>query len=299
MLKPLRSLSGLLDFDCAARWRSFKLAAQELHKTPAAVSLQVRQLEQALGFDLFVRQPRQITLTNKGQELAATVRRMLAELDRKVAALQGGDEETILRMSTTHSLALKWLVPRLARFTRRWPEIDIRIDSSDTIANMEDGSTDIALRTAYVAAGDPDLLFQDRLVAVYSPSLLATGEHAIGVVDLPRYRLLHDVTTDNWIALLRHNHALKGDYHFSRSFSNYAVMVQSALAGQGIALVSYVLVVDDIRSGALKLVECDSAPCERGYRIVIARDKREMVKVARFCAWLREEVAAMEQASPA
>jgi LysR family glycine cleavage system transcriptional activator len=70
MTKPLRSLSGLLDFDCAARW-DFKLAAQELHKTPAAISLQVKQLEEALGFELFVRHPRHITLTEKGQELAA------------------------------------------------------------------------------------------------------------------------------------------------------------------------------------------------------------------------------------
>ncbi|WP_426109879.1 LysR substrate-binding domain-containing protein [Massilia sp. PWRC2] len=294
MQKPLRSISGLLDFDCAARWCSFKLAAQELHKTPAAVSLQIRQLERVLGFDLFVRQPRQLVLTRKGQELALTVRRMLAELERQVAALQGGDEETILRLSTTHSLALKWLVPRLPRFTRRYPEIDIRVDSSDTLANMEDGSTDVALRTGPITATDADLLLRDRLVAVYSPALLAAGEQAIGIADLPRYRLLHDVTTDNWISLLRHNHALKGHYNFWRSFSNYAVMLQSALAGQGIALVSYALAIDDVHSGALQMVDCESAPCERGYRIVVARGQRDTLKVARFCAWLREEVADME-----
>ncbi|MRW86070.1 LysR family transcriptional regulator [Pseudoduganella sp. FT26W] len=295
MTKPLRSLSGLLDFDCAARWGSFKLAAQELHKTPAAISLQVKQLEEALGFDLFSRHPRHISLTEKGQEFSATVRRMLGDLNTKVAALQGGDEEKILRLSTTHSLAIKWLVPRIARFTKLHPDLDIRIDSSDTIANMEDGSTDIALRTYDVVRTDPDLLFHDRLVAVYSPSLVLPGETEITLADLERYPLLHEFTTDTWIALLRQNNALKGNYNFSRSFTNFAVMVQSALAGQGIALVSHAIASDDLRSGALKMVDCESAPYERGYRVIVARDKRGMSKITHFRAWLQEEVAEMQK----
>ena len=79
-MKALRSLSGLIDFECAARWGSFKLAAHELHKTPAAVSLQVKQLEETIGFPLFVRHPRHIALTEKGQELAIATARMLGEL---------------------------------------------------------------------------------------------------------------------------------------------------------------------------------------------------------------------------
>ncbi|MGZ8295502.1 MAG: LysR family transcriptional regulator, partial [Telluria sp.] len=82
-MRALRSLSGIIDFDCAARWGSFKLAAQELHKTPAAISQQVRQLEENLGFALFIRHPRHVTLTEKGQELAIAVGRMLGELGAK------------------------------------------------------------------------------------------------------------------------------------------------------------------------------------------------------------------------
>lgn len=296
MKKPLRSLSGLIDFDCVARWGSFKLAADELHKTAAAVSLQVKQLEAAVGFDLFVRHPRHIVLTDKGEAFATTVRDLLTQLNDKVAVLQRDDDEHILRLSTTHSLSLKWLVPRLGRFTDRYPDIDIRIDSSDTIANMEDGTTDIALRTDTVVAGDPDVLFHDRLVAVYSPALLPAGVTQLGVADLTRYPLLHESTTAPWLALLRHNGVLDGSHHFSRSFTNFAVMIQSALAGQGIALVSYAIASTDVRSGALKIVDCASAPYARGYRIVIARDKREKAKVKRFCEWLRVEVAEMERA---
>src|SRR5438552_722948 len=122
MDKPLRSLSGLIDFDCAARRGSFKLAAQELHKTPAAISLQIKQLEAVLGFALFVRHPRHIALAEKGRELAVSVARMLGELRTKVDALRGGNEENVLRISTTHSLAIKWLVPRLDRFTKLYPD---------------------------------------------------------------------------------------------------------------------------------------------------------------------------------
>ncbi|MYM89227.1 LysR family transcriptional regulator [Rugamonas sp. FT82W] len=295
MTKPLRSLSGLIDFDCAARWGSFKLAAQELHKTPAAISLQVKQLEAAVGFELFTRHPRHIALTDKGQELAATVARMLGELRAKVTALQDGDEEKILRISTTHSLAIKWLVPRIHRFTKLYPELDIRIDSSDRLADMEDGSTDAALRFHAIEDGDPDLLFRERLVAVYSPSLLAPGQQALTLADLQRFPLLHEQSNEEWIQLLRENHILKGKYDFSRSYSNFAVLAQAALAGQGISLVSYAIAYEDLRTGALKMLACRCAPYPRGYRLVVNRSKEGTAKIARLRAWLKDEIDEMRR----
>jgi LysR family glycine cleavage system transcriptional activator len=189
-MKPLRSLSGLLDFECAARWGSFKLAARELHKTPSAVSLQVKQLEEALGFPLFVRHARHIALTAKGQELATSVGRMLGDLHARIAALQRGDEEAVLRISTTHSLAIKWLVPRMPRFTKRHPELDIRIDSNDTPVDIEDDGVDVAIRYGPVRDGDASMLFRERLVPVYSPDLLAPGQTDLGLADLTRFALL-------------------------------------------------------------------------------------------------------------
>lgn len=295
MNKPLRSLSGLIDFDCAARWGSFKLASQELHKTPAAISLQVKQLEETVGFELFVRHPRHITLTDKGQELAATVARVLGDLRTKVAALQDGDEEKILRISTTHSLAIKWLVPRIHRFTKLYPELDIRIDSSDRLANLEDGSTDAALRFHPIEESDPELLFRERLVAVYSPSLLAPGQEALTLADLQRFPLLHEHSNEEWIQLLRQNSALKGQYDFSRSYSNFAVLAQAALAGQGISLVSYAIAYEDLRTGALKRIVCFSAPYKRGYRLVVSPGKEGTTKIARLRAWLKDEIEEMQR----
>lgn len=294
-MKPLRSLSGLIDFDCAARWGSFKLAAQELHKTPAAISQQVRHLEENVGFALFVRHPRHITLTAKGQELAVAVGRMLSDLRSKVGALQGGDEEAILRISTTHSFAIKWLVPRMHRFTKLYPELDIQLDSTDAKINLEEGNTDVAVRYGPVSDGDPELLFRERLVAVYSPDLLAPGQAELTLADLPNFPLLYENSPESWLQLLNENKAFKGKYDFSRGYSHWGVLAQAAVAGQGVALVAYGIACQDILKGSLKQINCRSAPFGSGYRFLVNRSKASMPKVQRFRAWLVAEMDDMRR----
>jgi LysR family glycine cleavage system transcriptional activator len=295
-MKPLRSLSGLIDFDCAARWGSFKLAARELHKTPAAVSLQVKQLEENVGFPLFVRHPRHISLTEKGQELAIATSRMLADLRAKVAALQRGDEEAVLRISTTHSFAIKWLVPRMHRFTKLYPELDIRIDSNDAPVDLQADSTDVAVRYGPVGEGDPSVLFRERLVPVYSPELLAPGQEALSLADLPQHHLLVVQSPEAWLQLLNVNRALKGKYDFSRMYTHWGVLVQAAVAGQGVALVPYGIAYEDIKSGALRQIPCRSARFESGYRFLVNPRKENMPKVQRFRAWLVAEMDDMRRA---
>ena len=293
-MKPLRSLSGLIDFDCAARWGSFKLAARELHKTPAAVSLQVKQLEENVGFPLFVRHPRHISLTEKGQELAIATSRMLADLRAKVAALQRGDEEAVLRISTTHSFAIKWLVPRMHRFTKQYPELDIRIDSNDAPVDLQADSTDVAIRYGPVGEGDPSVLFRERLVPVYSPELLAPGQEALTLADLPQHHLLVVQSPEAWLKLLNENRALKGKYDFSRVYTHWGVLVQAAVAGQGVALVPYGIAFQDIQSGALRQIPCRSARFQSGYRFLVNPHKEHMLKVQRFREWMVEEMREME-----
>ena len=295
-MKPLRSLSGLIDFECAARWGSFKLAARELHKTPAAVSLQVKHLEDAVGFPLFVRHPRHIALTAKGQELAVAVGRMLGDLRAKVAALQRGDEEAVLRISTTHSFAIKWLVPRMPRFTTLYPELDLRIDSNDTPVDLEDDAVDVAIRYGPVKEGDPALLFHERLVPVYSPGLLADGQAALTLADLGRFPLLCERSPEGWLQLLNENRALKGDYDFSRTFSHWGVLTQAAVAAQGIALVPYGIAFQDLQAGTLRVIACRSAPYHHGYRFLANPHKEAMPKVQRFRAWIEAEMEDMRRA---
>ncbi|WP_338762167.1 LysR substrate-binding domain-containing protein [Massilia sp. METH4] len=291
--KTLRTLSGLIDFDCAARWGSFTLAAQELHKTPAAISLQVKQLEEAVGFTLFVRHPRHITLTPKGQELAATVAKVLRELRTKVDALRGGDEENVVRISTTHTFAIKFLAPRLGRFTQLHPELDIRLDSTDRNVDVEHEDVDLAIRHGRVES-HPTALHRDVLVAVYSPALLATGEAELAPADLGRFPLLYDETTDFWIELIRTHGVPEGRFDFSRGFTNIAVAAQAAIVGHGIALVPYSLVCDDIDRGLLRLMRGASVPYPYGYYWVVAPRKASLPKVVRFREWVAGEVTQMQ-----
>ena len=292
-MKPLRSLSGLIDFECAARWGSFKLAARELHKTPAAVSQQVKQLEENVGFPLFVRHPRHISLTEKGEELAIATGRMLGDLRAKVAALQRGDEESVLRISTTHSFAIKWLVPRMHRFTKLCPELDIRIDSNDAPVDLHADSTDVAIRYGPVREGDPSVLFRERLVPVYSPELLAPGQADLTLADLPHCRLLVEQSPEAWLQLLNENKALKGKYDFSRGYSHWGVLVQAAVAGQGVALVPYGIAFQDIVKGALRQIPARSAPFANGYKFLVNPHKEHMLKVQRFRAWMVGEMEEM------
>ncbi len=289
----------MIDFDSAARWSSFKLAAQELHKTPAAVSLQIKQLEQEVGFALFIRYPRHIALTEKGRELALTVARALGDLRAKVAGLQDGDEERILRISTTHSFAIKCLVPRMGGFTRLYPELDVRLDVGDHKVNLDDDSTDVAIRYGPAQDGDPALLCRERLVAVYSPALLAPGRAALSLADLPAMPLLYEHSTDLWLQFLKENQVLAARYDFSRRYNNWAVLAQAAIAGQGVALVAYGIVHEDLRQGALRRIDARSAPHHDGYRFLVNRRKAEMSKVRRFHAWLRDEMAQMQASAAA
>jgi LysR family glycine cleavage system transcriptional activator len=259
------------------------------------VSLQVKHLEESVGFALFVRHPRHIALTDKGQELAFSVARLLADLRAKVGALQGGDEEAVLRISTTHSFAIKWLVPRMHRFTKQYPELDIRIDSNDAPVDMEAESTDVAIRYGPVHDGDPALLFRERLVPVYSPELLEPGQAELTLADLPRYRLLVERTPENWLLLLNQNKALKGKYDFSRGYSHWGVLAQAAVAGQGVALVPYGIAFQDISSGALRKIACRSAPFHSGYRFLVNPYKENMTKVRRFRAWVVAEMDGMQR----
>ena len=292
--KTLRSLSGLIDFDCAARWGSFTLAAQDLHKTPAAISLQVKQLEESVGFALFVRHPRHITLTPKGQEFAAAVAKMLRELRTRVEALRGGEEEHVLRLSTTHTFAIKFLAPRLGRFTQRHPELDIRIDSTDRNVDVEHEEVDLAIRHGVVAERAA-VLYRDQLVAVYSPALLPAGAAELTVADLTRFPLLYDESTDFWIALLRSHGVTEGRFDFSRGFTNLAVATQAAIVGHGIALVPYSLACDDIDRGLLRLIRGASVAYPYGYHWVFAQRKAALPKVLRFKGWVEAELAQMDR----
>jgi len=301
MSKPLRSLSGLIDFECAARWCSFKLAARELNKTPAAISQQIKQLEQTLGFALFIRQTRQLVITEKGQELASAVAKHLRELNAKVAALQTTNDECVLRISTTHSFAMKWLTPRLHRFIERHPELDIHIDSNDALVNLIDSSCDVAIRYSRIQDNaDEATLFREKLVVVYSPALLKKAVNkkkstTQPLISLLKFPLLFEGTPENWLRLLKENRIPDAHYDFSRGYSHSGLLVQATVAAHGVALAPYSIAYEDIRKGALKIASSKRLTSQYCYRVLYRVEEERPLKAKLFDAWLREEIGEMER----
>ena len=132
-------------FSCAARHLSFTRCAEELHITPGAVSQQIRQLEERLGFRLFHRRARGVELSAEGQRLAITVNEAYGSIDAELRRLDAGMISGILRLRSIPSFLSKWLTPRLPRLQQRFPDIQLRLVAEDSSVPLHEGDFDLAI----------------------------------------------------------------------------------------------------------------------------------------------------------
>ena len=146
MRRPLPPLNALRAFEATARHLSFSKAAEELHVTPAALSHQIRGLEDLLGLKLFVRRPRSIELTEAARLIQPGIRTGFESLRVAIDQLDQGRRDRVLVVSSTPGLTAKWLVPRLYRFLAKHPDIDTRISASVGYANFATDGVDIGIR---------------------------------------------------------------------------------------------------------------------------------------------------------
>ena len=292
MAPPLSSLSGLLDFEAAARSGSFRAAAAELHKTPAALSQQIKGLEQSLGLTLFIRHARHVAITPAGRALAASITRLLGELREQVLALRETQDPQLVRVSGTHSLAMKFLVPRLHAFTAAHPAVDVRVDASDQLADLAGGGCDIALRYQALAAMDGPALYAERQVVVYSPDV---ASRPLRLGELLRQPLLHEEGgLPAWQALLARE-GLGGRRHldFSRAYSHGGLLVQAAVAGLGVGLVPFALAAVDLEQGRLVRADCEPLASAYGYRLMRGAARADAAAVEAFAGWIAAEFAGL------
>ncbi len=304
MARRLPPLNGLRAFEASARYLSFTKAAEELNVTPAAVSQQVKSLEEYFGVQLFKRLTRALMLTDSGQLVLPILQEgfdKLAEADR---ILRNRRDDRILTVSVAPSFGAKWLVPRLERFRRAHPDYDIRIDATDTPADFKRDSVDIALR--YGLGEYPGLVSECLLtevgVPVCSPRLLE-GEHPLRTpADLRHHTLLHiqwkmeSDAAPNWRMWLRA--AGYGDIDADRGprFSMESMAIQAAVDGQGVALISTALIEDDIAGGRLiqpftEEINHETRFC---YFLVYPEAHLQRPKVAAFRDWVGKEVENQE-----
>lgn len=250
-LPPLASLRA---FEAAGRLLSFRRAAGELGVTPTAISHQVRLLEEVLGVRLFERRPRRVVLTEAGRELQPVVSTAFAAMTAAIERIAPGRRRRGITLSAPTAFTAKWLVPRLGGFARAHPEVSLRLHASDEVVDLHRGMADAAIR--YGRPPFPGLvaepLFEERFAPVCTPSL--------GVrvpADLRHQTLLHaawrrvDDRTPTWERWCRRAGLDGVDTTAGTTFTDDSHLIQAVIAGQGVALLSLVLVGEELASGAL------------------------------------------------
>lgn len=296
MSRHLPPLNALRVFEAAARHLSFTRAAEELNVTQAAISHQVKALEDHLGMSLFRRLNRALMLTDEGQTLFPSVRDALDILSEAAERLRTRDSAGPLTVSTLPSFASKWLVPRMSRFQDRHPDIELRIAAAERLIDFARDDVDVAVR---FGLGDWPGVRSERIVdeavtPVCSPALadrLRKPADLAGVTLLHEEKLPRDPTPDwaTWLAAA----GVKGiDVSRGTRYSHTHMMLQTAMDGHGVALSGLVLVADDIAAGRLVAPFDLWLTSPFAYYLVCPTATAGRAKVRAFWEWVREETAA-------
>lgn len=307
MAYRLTPLGSLRAFEAAARHLSFKLAAEELNVTPAAISLQIKNLEDYLGVRLFVRLTRALAVTPQGEAMLPKIRAGFDCFAEAVDRARSGVEGR-LTVNAPPSFATRWLLPRLAGFTAAHPEVQLRLASSSesvdrrgrgrgpTGENSDPRAADCELAIRYGTGHYPgyqvEPLLAPQWLPVCSPALLAAGPPLLTPADLARHVLIHDETIESegrqpgwrdWLAA-----AGAGDIDCERGlrFNNAVLAVEAALDGQGVALALQPLVESDLAAGRLIEPFALRVPSPYAYYLVMRKAVATRAPVAAFRAWL-------------
>ncbi len=300
-MRRLPPLNALRAFEAAARHMSFTRAADELNVTPAAISQQVRTLEDWLGTPLFRRLTRALRLTEAAQAALPLMTEAFDQLADAVARLEADMDAPNLVVSASPTFATKWLVPRLAHFNDAHPDINIRIDASlGVIQDFDREGVHVAVR---LGAGDYPGMRVDKLVdedvsPACSPALIADDHpHPLRTPnDLRHHRLLHvdwgpvkdPPTWKYWFDAL----GIQGiDAERGPTFTVEDLAISAAMAGQGVVLVSTLAVQDDLANGRLVRPFDIVMPSNSAFWIVAPERTADRPKVAAFREWIMEEIA--------
>jgi len=276
--RTLASPTSLIYFEAAARLHSFTTAAQEIGVSQAAVSRQIRQLEDQIGASLFRRLHRRVELTADGHELAQAVSLGLSHIAQAISRIERATKRPGLTIAANVAVMALWLRPRVMDFLRRHPEIDIRFIASDDPLNYERDGIDLAVDYGAIEAMPRDsvLLFPEVIWAVASPKLTAK----LGIReprDLIDAVLLHeDQIRPEWVTWIDWLAAVGGDVPIDRvvRFNNYPILIEAAAEGEGVALGWQTLIDHFLEAGLLTKVMEQHVVTGRGYYLVCPSSSR-------------------------
>jgi LysR family glycine cleavage system transcriptional activator len=291
---PAIPLNALRTFEAVASRLSFARGAEALNVTPAAVSSQIRALEERLNLPLFHRQGRQISLTEAGQKLLPGVQRGLAELRQAVQEVSQDRSEGVLNVSMMPSILQKWLMPRLSGFYNAEPNIDLRINVDNALVNFDLSDMHAAVR---LGSGKwPGLksvkLMDDWILPVCSRHLL----RKIGPIESVQALQKHDLLfapSDVWDAWFRKFGETSRDHRWTLLNDSLSILM-AAEQGEGIALSRWSLVSRDIDAGRLVRPIETVVKADWSHYFVAPPHYFDLPKVAAFRDWLMDHCRQFE-----
>lgn len=298
-MPKLPPLAAVRVFEAAARHQNFTRAAEELGMTQAAVSYQIRLLEDRIGAALFARQPRQVALTAIGERLAGPVAKALTEIG--IAFRDLCDEsQSVLTISCLQTMAITWLSPRLAQFQAQHAQFEVRVRTSENTVNFATEPVDLALR--YGLGSWPGTVAERLLSCHYAPLCTREMRERLQLhepSDLLRAPLLSptDIYWRSWFADVGIDASGLGG-RATMSLQMQPMNVQAALRGHGVAMASVELFADDIAAGRLVLAVDHVVSDERAYWVVYPRQRQRERKIRLFRDWVLAEAGAIDKAFP-
>jgi LysR family transcriptional regulator, glycine cleavage system transcriptional activator len=294
-MRKLPPLASVRVFEAAARHRNFTRAADELGMTQAAVSYQIKLLEERVGALLFLRLPRNVELTEAGARLAPAVGQALDAIAAAFAAVRE-DSGHVLRISSLHTFASNWLAPRLGRFQLAHPDIAVQLEVSQQLVDFAREDVDVGLRGG---RGDwPGLVAHKMMdwacTPMCSPEFLARVGGLASPLDLQRVPLISP--DDPWWSLWFAAAGIEAPPLDARAGGLRVGMQQiegaATIAGQGVALLTPGLWADEIAAGRLVQPFDTVAQTDGALWLVYPEAKRHAPKVRAFRDWLLGELGA-------
>ncbi|MGE8496964.1 MAG: choline sulfate utilization transcriptional regulator [Pseudomonas sp.] len=288
------SLDVLRVFEAAARHLSFTAAATELGTSQPAISQQIKRLEQQLAVRLFDRVYRGIALTEAGELLLRYVQDGLETLDAGVLAVTARQQHEVLQVATDFAFAAYWLMPRLQRFHQRHPEVDVSLITSERDLGTLSSEIDVAISfgDGRFKHGEAHLLFGEEVFPVCSPQLLKDLPASEVLQHLPLLHLRPESRSKwfDWNGLFRALDIAGTPGSGSLRFDNYTLLIQAAIAGQGVAIGWRHLVDELLAQGLLSRVDGRSVSSSFGYYVVLPERKRRVRLVQHFVEWVADEL---------
>lgn len=297
MASLLINLNTLRAFEATARKSSFTLAAQELFVTQAAVSHQVRQIEEELGVRLFDRAHRRVVLTEAGNRVYSTISNAFRDIESTLREVRAqGETKTTLTVQVTPSFGSRWLARRLHWFWAEYPEIDLRIYHALPHEQYDVRRVDLAIKWGQKNWGGlrSEVLFGCQLIPVCSPRYLRPEHPLNKPEDLLQYGLLHEDSYEDWSAWFRAAEVTQPIPMRGPIIDDSNTLIEAALNLQGIALGRLPLIREQLQQGLLVSPFNLAIKCEGAYHLVYDEKVSNSEAFKKFRTFLIEQASASQ-----